>query len=170
MCSSGSGGRGRVRRQERGIKLACVFKCAGNILRQSFLQNLSEPRERAQSIAAHIIPASPSGLLPRASHLQAGVGVWPGLSPSLLCEILLRVFVYFLWPWARICASSASRAKARGGIPTGSGCIAPRPAAPALFPLFSALLHVRHPCSVTIFLSISFYLGRKCSPLLSRRE
>ena len=37
LCSSGSR-RGGIRRQERGIKLARVFECARNIIRQSFLR------------------------------------------------------------------------------------------------------------------------------------
>jgi hypothetical protein len=41
LCGCSGGGRGKVCRQERGIKLACVFECAGNILRQSFLRVVS---------------------------------------------------------------------------------------------------------------------------------
>src|SRR5258707_1340955 len=61
-----------------------------------------------QHCSAHI-PALPWDRLPRASHLQVGVVVWPGLSPSSLCRILVHVFVYFLLLWSRIYASWASR-------------------------------------------------------------
>lgn len=53
------------------------------------------------------IPALLWDRLLRASHSQACVEVWPVFSPSLPCGILLRVFVYFLLPWARICESWA---------------------------------------------------------------
>src|SRR5258708_7822987 len=39
-----------------------------------------------QHCSTHI-PALPWDHLPRASHLQVGAVVWPGLSPSLLCRI-----------------------------------------------------------------------------------
>ena len=53
LCSSGSR-RGGIRRQERGIKLARVFECARNIIRQSFLcVSIVESVRGTQKLAAH---------------------------------------------------------------------------------------------------------------------
>jgi hypothetical protein len=63
------------------------------------------------------------------------------------------------------------RGGGEGRIPTVAAR-AQHPSCSALVPLLLlfVLLHVGLPCSVTAFLSISFYLGRQCPPLLSRRE
>ena len=147
LLSSGGSGRGGVRRQERGIKLACVFKCAGDILRQSFLRNFIGTCERCSkgSQRIHTCFALGSSASRFAFASRRWSLAWP-FSFFVLWNTSSRFCLFFIALDSNLCSLGIA-AEVRGGneFPRRAGAPITLCLTPALPP------HLRSPsCSTSV--------------------